>query len=112
MANGFLHEAVLQIIHLAILLERLLHCGQKAPIEFGMGGSRRWARIPGVLDIELQGIRGRAPNSEVWIDNVGHPVAGRLAAARATRSSYRDHAFSWDNTGRNGHYAGFEWSGP
>ena len=39
-------------------------------------------------------------------------VSSRLAAARATRSSYRDHGFAWNNTGRNGHYASFEWSGP
>lgn len=83
-----------------------------APIEFGIEGKRRWARIPGILDVEIDGIPGRAPGSEAWIDNVRHPVASRLAAARATRSSYRDHAFTWDNTGRNGHYASFEWSGP
>jgi hypothetical protein len=83
-----------------------------APIEFGMEGTRRWARIPGVLDVTIEGIPGAQPGSEAWIDNVRHPVAGRLAAARATRSSYRDHGFDWNNTGRNGHYAGFEWSGP
>ena len=83
-----------------------------APIEFGMEGTRRWARIPGILDVTIEGIPGARPGSEAWIDNVRHPVAGRLAAARATRSSYRDHGFDWDNTGRNGHYASFEWSGP
>ena len=82
------------------------------PIEFGVEGRRRWARIPGILDVEVEGIPGRAPDSEAWIDNVRHPVASRLAAARATRGSYRDHGFNWDNSGRNGHYASFEWSGP
>lgn len=82
------------------------------PIEFGMDGRRRWARIAGILDVEIEGIQGRAAGSEAWIENVRHPVASRLAAARATRSSYRDHGFSWDNTGRNGHYASFEWAGP
>ena len=81
-------------------------------IEFGMEGRRRWARIGDVLDVEIEGIAGRAPSSEAWIDNVRHPVASRLAAARATRSSYRDHGVAWDNTGRNGHYASFEWTGP
>jgi hypothetical protein len=82
------------------------------PIEFGLDGRRRWARIPGILDVEIEGVPGLKPGSEAWIDNVRHPVASRLAAARATRSSYRDHAFAWNNTGRNGHYASFEWSGP
>jgi hypothetical protein len=83
-----------------------------APIEFGEAGRRRWARIPGVLDVEIEGIEGREPDTETWIDNVRHFVSRRLAAARATRSSYCDHGFDWDNTGRNGHYASFEWQGP
>lgn len=83
-----------------------------APIEFGLDGRRRWARIPGVLDVELEGIEGRRPGTESWLDNVRHFVSDRLAAARATRSAYRDHGFAWDHTGRNGHYASFEWEGP
>ena len=80
-------------------------------IEFGKEGRRRWASIPGVLDVEIEGIEGR-DGTESWIDNVKHFVSRRLAAAKATRSSYRDHGFAWNNTGRNGHYATFEWSGP
>jgi hypothetical protein len=84
-----------------------------ARIEFGADGRRRWARIgDAVLDCELEGIEGRQPGTESWIDNVRHPVSSRLAAARATRMSYRDHGFSWNNTGRNGHYASFVWTGP
>ena len=83
-----------------------------APITFGQEGRRRWAAIPGVLDVEVEGIEGVAPGTETWIDNVRHFVARRLAAARATRSAYRDHGFAWANAGRNGHYAAFEWTGP
>jgi hypothetical protein len=82
------------------------------PIEVGQDGRRRWARIPGVLDVEIEGIEGRQPGTESWIDNVRHFASSRLAAARATRSSYRDHGWTWDNVGRNGHYSAFEWSGP
>jgi len=82
------------------------------PIEFGLEGTRRWARIPGVLDVEIEGIPGRDPGTESWLDNVRHFASRRLAAARATRSSYRDHGFTWSNVGRNGHYASFDWSGP
>ena len=53
------------------------------------------------------------PGAPVKIrDNVNHPVSSRLAAARATRGTYRDHGFAWDNTGRNGHYSSFVWTGP
>jgi hypothetical protein len=82
-------------------------------IEFGKEGRRRWARIDGgVLDCELEGVEGRQPGTESWIENVKHPVSPRLAAARATRGTYHDHGRTWDNTGRNGHYASFAWTGP
>jgi hypothetical protein len=81
-------------------------------IEFGNERRRRWARIGGgVLDCELEGVEGRQPGTESWIDNVKHPVSPRLAAARATRGAYHDHGWTWDNTGRNGHYSRFEWTG-
>ncbi len=82
------------------------------PIEFGIEGRRRWARIPDVLDIEIEGIQGGTPDSESWIDNVRHFVSRRLAAARASRGTYRDHGWDWNNAGRNGHYARFDWRGP
>jgi hypothetical protein len=88
------------------------HPARVAPIAFGAEGRRRWARIPGVLDIEIEGIEGAAPGTESWIDNVRHFVSRRLAAARAARGSFRDHGWDWNNAGRNGHYAGFEWRGP
>jgi hypothetical protein len=81
-----------------------------AAIRFSKEGRRRWATIPEILDVEIEGIEGRDGTSEVWLDNVKHFVASRLAAARATRSSYKDHQFTWNNTGRNGHYAAFEWN--
>jgi hypothetical protein len=79
-----------------------------APIEFQKQGRKRSARITGVLDVEIEGIEGRN-GAEVWIDNVRHFVSSRLAAARATRSSYRDHGLSWSHVGLNGHYAAFDW---
>jgi hypothetical protein len=80
------------------------------PIEFAKQGRRRSAKIAGVLDVEIEGIEG-PDGAETWLDNVRHMVARRLAAATATRSTYRDHGLVWDNTGRNGHYAAFEWTG-
>ena len=79
-------------------------------IHFAKQGRKRSARIPGVLDVEIEGIEGR-DGSEVWIDKVRHFVSSRLAAARATRSTYTDHGFNWSNVGRNGHYSAFDWNG-
>ena len=82
------------------------------PIAFEKDGRRRRASIPGVLDVEIEGLQGADRIGEVWLDNVRHFAARRLAVARATRSLYRDHGLTWDHTGRNGHYAPFDWSGP
>jgi hypothetical protein len=87
------------------------HPTRVVPIEFVKQGRTRSARIPGVLDVEIEGIEGRN-GGEVWIDNVRHFVSSRLAAARATRSTYRDHGFTWSHVGLNGHYSAFEWSAP
>src|SRR5437870_8434078 len=57
-------------------------------IHFAKQGRNRSARIPDVLDVEIEGIEGR-DGSEVWIDKVRHFVSSRLAAARATRSTSR-----------------------
>jgi hypothetical protein len=46
----------------------------------------------------------------VWIDNVGHPFSSRLAAAKASRSNFKDHSLTFDNTGRNGHFSSINWS--
>ena len=83
-----------------------------ARIEFGKEGRKRWARIRDVLDIEVEGVEGAEPGTETWIDNVRHLVARRLAAARTQRGLYRDHGWAWDNTGKNAHYASFDWRGP
>ncbi len=81
------------------------------PIRFGSEGKTRRVEVPGVMDVTVEAILG-VRDQEVWLDNVSHFASRRLAAARGTSSRYRDHAFTFDNTGRNGHYAPIRWSGP
>lgn len=40
------------------------------------------------------------------------PVNRDLYIAKGTQATYTDHGMSWDNTGKNGHYASFEWNWP
>lgn len=83
------------------------------PIAFGKKGTRRWARVGEVIDLEVEGIPGRQGDvSEVWLDNLRHFASSRLAAARTSRGVFTDHGFDWDNAGRNAHYTRFDWSGP
>jgi hypothetical protein len=78
------------------------------PMRYRMDAKTRSLEIPGLVDMNVEAIPG-AGDEVVWFENVAHPVATRLSAARGTRTSIRDHGFSWDNTGRNGHFAPFRW---
>ena len=77
-------------------------------IRFEQEGRTRRAAIPGVLEIEIEAVEGR-DGGAIWLENVRHPVANRLAIAKAVKGFFRDHAFAWDNANRNGHHAPFAW---
>jgi hypothetical protein len=78
------------------------------PIAFSMSGNTRKLSIPGIAEVTVEGVRGAGDN--VWLDNVAHFAARRLAAARATSSTFSDQGFKFDNSGRNGHFAPISWS--
>jgi hypothetical protein len=79
------------------------------PMRYRLDRKTRSLQIPGLIDMNVEAITG-ADDEIVWLENVVHPVARRLSAARGTSTSIRDHGFSWDNTGRNGHFAPFRWA--
>ena len=82
-------------------------------IDFSAEGMERQVHIPGILDLRVQGIRaGRRRRSPLRLTNTGHPVSATLALARGLDSTYTDHGMEWDNTGKNAHYANFQWSWP
>lgn len=48
---------------------------------------------------------------EIWAENA-HPFASKIAFAVGTSgSTFSDHGMTWDNSGKNGHYAPISWSG-
>ena len=81
------------------------------PIKLEGTGMKRTASIPGVLDIAIEGIAGAKQDEPIYLDNVGHPAASRLALAKATRGHMHAFGINWDDTsGRNnGHFAPFSW---
>jgi hypothetical protein len=81
------------------------------PINVDDQGMRRSVSIPGVLDIAIEGIAGAKQDEPIYLDNVGHPAASRLALAKATRSHMHAFGIDWDEkSGRNnGHFAPFAW---
>jgi hypothetical protein len=85
---------------------------ESRPIQIERGGMRRSASIPGLLDISVDGIPGASPSEPIYLDNVGHPAASRLALAKASRGHMHAFGINWDDTSgkNNGHFAPFSWS--
>jgi hypothetical protein len=82
---------------------------KSARIDFTSEGRSYKLAIDGITEITVEGVTGAA-NQIVWLDNVAHPFSRRLAAAKAGRSQYTDHTLAFDNSGRNGHFSGIDWS--
>jgi hypothetical protein len=80
-------------------------------IRIESSGMRRSVSIAGMLDIAVEGIPGAKDSEPIYLDNVGHPAASRLALAKASRSHMHGFGINWDDTsGRNnGHFAPFAW---
>ena len=85
---------------------------ESRPIRIERGDMRRSVSIPGMLDISVDGIPGASPGEPIYLDNVGHPAASRLALAKASKSHMHAFGIDWDETSgkNNGHFAPFSWT--
>ncbi|MBI1736123.1 MAG: DUF1326 domain-containing protein [Candidatus Rokubacteria bacterium] len=81
------------------------------PIRITRDGTRRSVSIPGALDIAVETVAGANGAEPIYLDNVGHPAATRLALAKAAHGHLHAFGIDWDDTsGRNnGHVAPFSW---
>ena len=82
------------------------------PITYQREGKQRSARIPGILDATVQAVPGSANPDEEVVKRNAHPLFPELVQATGVTSSYTDHDFRWDNTGKCADYASFRWSVP
>ena len=86
---------------------------EKRPIVYTANGLNRAVRAGELVDQACEGLASPvAPGEAIMIDNVAHPVATRMALAKATRSRFDVFGIAWDDsTGtRNGHFSPFAWS--
>lgn len=85
---------------------------KSVPISYSVSGKRRAVEIPGVLQVAVRPMSS-AVGPDVEINAVGaHPFApaGVIMAVGEDGSTWSDYGMSWDNSGKNGHYAPIEWS--
>jgi hypothetical protein len=78
------------------------------PITFKVEGNSRSVTIPQVMDFNVEGIVREGQPGPMRLEN-WRPWAPSLVMARGTGNTYTDHDMIWDNTGKNGHYANFQW---
>ena len=82
------------------------------PIDFRVEGKVHSVTVPGIMDFSVEPIQMPGRDDAMLLANTGHPVNRDLYLARGVRGEYTGHGMVWDNTGKNGHYAAFEWSWP
>jgi hypothetical protein len=94
---------------LAPLISTML--GAKAvPITFNVSGKRRSVEIPNIMHMAVQPAPSLDLANEIWARNA-HPFAPEVAMAVGdANSTWSDFGMSWDNSGRNGHYATINWA--
>lgn len=87
---------------------------EKRPISFEQNGMNYTVKAGELVDQSLTGVPSASADGEpVYLDNVFHPVATKLALAHATHSSFHAFGIDWDDASgtRNGHFAPFSWQG-
>jgi len=83
---------------------------KSVPITYHIEGKRRSVEIPRILHAAVHPLPSTDPNNEIWALNA-HPFSPKLAMAVGDYNSTRtDYGISWDNSGKNGHYAAINWS--
>jgi hypothetical protein len=86
---------------------------QSAVIRFEHSGAKWSVKASDFVDMAAEGVKGLNPNAAepMHLDYTGHPVADRVALARASKSRVNVLGLAWeDMSGRNnGQYAPFSW---
>jgi hypothetical protein len=81
------------------------------PIVYAKDGNRRSVVIPGVAHLAVHATPSIVPDQAIWAQNA-HPFApeGLALAVGEEGSTWADYGMTWDNSGRNGHFAPIDWS--
>jgi hypothetical protein len=81
-------------------------------IDFKVEGRVHSVTVPGIMDFSVEPVMVPGQDDAMKLVNTGHPANRDLYLARGAQATYTDHGMTWDNTGKNGHYASFDWSWP
>jgi hypothetical protein len=80
------------------------------PITFKIEGKHRSVEIPNIMHMAVSPLPSLDPDKEIWALNA-HPFSPQVAMAVGDQNNtWADYGMSWDNSGKNGHYAAINWS--
>lgn len=86
---------------------------ERRPISFVKSGMNYAVKAGELVEQALEGIASAVKEGEpLYLDNVFHPVASKLALAKATVSKFHAFGIDWEDASgtRNGHFAPFSWN--
>ncbi|MGI8927758.1 MAG: DUF1326 domain-containing protein [Tepidiformaceae bacterium] len=83
---------------------------KQAAITFEQDGASRRLVVDGFGEQAVSGLAGLG-GKPLAITGTGHPANDDLSLARASTAKFKDNHFEIDNSGQNGHFAPFSWSG-
>jgi hypothetical protein len=85
---------------------------KSAPITYSVSGKRRSVEIPGFMTMAVGPVPSAMGEDAEMVARNAHPFApdGVVMAVGQAGSTWSDYGMSWDNSGRNGHYAPIHWS--
>jgi hypothetical protein len=84
---------------------------RSAAIHWRKDGKRRSIQVDDAMALAVHAAPSIDPDGEIWARNA-HPFApeGVAMAVGDVQSTFADYGMSWDNSGKNAHYAPIDWS--
>ena len=82
------------------------------PITYSVDGTRHSVEIPNIMHISVNPIASAMGEGAEMVAKNAHPFnpEGVVMAVGDAGNSFKDYGMSWDNSGKNGHYAPIQWS--
>jgi hypothetical protein len=81
------------------------------PINYTSDDNRKRVEVPGIMEFEIEPVRNPETGEVISVTNTIHPMGGELPIARSVKGHFDDFGLTFDNTGKNGHFRQFSWSG-
>jgi hypothetical protein len=83
------------------------------PINYESQNGHKRVEVPGIMEFEVEPVTNPETGEVLEITNTIHPMGANLPIAKSLRGRYDDSdwGLAFDNTGKNGHFREFSWSG-